>query len=68
MHRRLERRSAPAQSPAFGLRDAIDDYLALSRSPLRTSDSGWYERAESAAWQRLCAAAGIVGPGGHDAA
>lgn len=41
------------------VRRAVSDYLAVSRSPLRRTDPGWYEVAESAAWARLCAAVGL---------
>jgi hypothetical protein len=67
MPRLLKRRSAPADSAAFELREAIDDYLALSRSPLRTAEPGWYELAETAAWDRLCAVGGVVQTGAPDA-
>jgi hypothetical protein len=66
MPRLLKRRLAPIDSDAFELREAIDDYLALSRSPLRIAEPGWYELAETAAWERLCALGGIS-PGGSDA-
>lgn len=38
---------------------AVADYLEVSRSSLRTSDPDWFDHVEDAAWQRLCAAAGL---------
>jgi hypothetical protein len=68
MSRLLKRRPAPLASIATQLREAIDDYLALSRSPLRLAEPGWYELAETAAWERLASVSAVAGAGRADVA
>ena len=62
MSRLLKRHPAPMASVEAELRMAVEDYLSLSRSPLRLAEPGWFELAETAAWERLRALSGI-GPG-----
>ena len=59
MPRLLKRRPAPSASIEEELRMAVEDYLALSRSPLRLAEPGWYELAEAAAWERVSLVAGV---------
>jgi hypothetical protein len=64
MPRLLKRHPAPSTSTESELRIAVEGYLALSRSPLRTAEPGWYELAETAAWERVWAVSRIVERGG----
>lgn len=41
---------------------AIEDYLAISRSPRRVCEPAWHVLAEAAAWERVRRAAGIAVP------
>lgn len=40
----------------------IEEYLAVSRSPLRLSEPAWHALAEAAAWEGVYGAAGIAAP------
>ncbi len=65
MPRLLKRHLAPSVSTEAELRMAVEDYLALSRSPLRLAEPGWYELAETAAWERVEVLSGIGLDGGR---
>lgn len=48
------------------LERAAEEYVAVSRSPLRLSTPALHDLAEAKAWDRVCRAAGIE-PGGDRA-
>lgn len=57
----------PLFTPRFGIRRprearlerVTEEYLAISRSPLRLSTPALHDLAEAKAWERVCRAAGI---------
>jgi hypothetical protein len=59
---RSARPPAPRTRRDVELERTIEEYLAVSRSPLRLSEPAWHTLAEAAAWERVCRAAGIAAP------